>query len=145
MAFKHPLDPPIHWQSAAAFGKMIAQNVVSAEDVLPMMIEAAKKDGYSGDEGGLRSRLTWHITDVADHWRRERDRVEYLMRRELAPLLAALADGQEILQAAHQINRREHEPLLQHEVRAVVEAEMAALIMLMRRSKPEYRRRRHAR
>jgi hypothetical protein len=145
MAFKHPLDPPIQWAAAATFGKLIAQHLVDPEDVLPQLVEAAVKAGYTGDRSGLQARLIWHVTDTVDHWSRERDRVEYVIRRELAPMLAALADGQVILRSAQDINEREHEPLLRREVQAIVEAEMAALIMTMRRSSPINRRRRHAR
>lgn len=145
MAIKHPLDPQTQWDAAARCGKLVAQGILTAEDIVPQLVDAAVRAGYRADRVGLQSRLTWHVTETADHWRRERDRTEFVLRRELQPMLAAFADGQAILKAAHALNDQAHAPLLSSEVKAVVEAEMAALIATLRRQTPQTRRRRHAR
>jgi hypothetical protein len=145
MAFRHPRDPEVQWAAAATFGKAVALGLIEAEDAVGGLAEAAVKAGFQGDVAGLHARLTWHVSDIAAHWRGERDRTEFLIRREIQPMLAALADGEAILAAAHKLNQRQGEPFLAREVVAVVEAEMAACITALRRQEPRTRRRRHAR
>ncbi|MBX6382098.1 MAG: hypothetical protein IRZ07_03855 [Microbispora sp.] len=126
MAIKHPLDPPVQWAAAATCGKLVAQGILSVEDIVPKLLEAAIRAGYRGDRSGLQTRLSWHVRDNADHWSRERDRVEFLIRRGIAPLLAEWAEPIQILRAAHAINEKHQEPLLRREVKDLVAAEMAA-------------------
>lgn len=116
MAFKHPLDPQTQWDAAARCGKMVAQSILAAEDVIPALLDAAVKAGWKGDLCGLQARLTWHVTDTADHWRRERDRTEYLIRNDIAPKIQARAPGAEILSAAQATNDRQGQPYTNREV-----------------------------
>jgi hypothetical protein len=130
MAFSHPLDPPIQTAAANAAGKLVAQGILAEADILPELIAAAIKAGYRGHRHGLQCRLTWALRDSADHWRRERDRAEFLTRRELAPMLDAWEDAAPIFRAGHAINERLKEPLLRCEVVAVIESEMAVRLDL---------------
>lgn len=142
MAFRHPLIPPQQWAAAGSCGKLIAQGILAAEDVLPELCRAAMRAGYKGDLRGLRTHIAWHLADTADHWRRERDRAEFLIRRGIGPLLELLAEGSEILAKADAINTEAGEPLFWREVRAIVSEEMAATIAKQSRTPA---RRRHAR
>jgi hypothetical protein len=125
MAFSHPLDPPIQTAAASAAGKLVAQGILAEDDILPELITAALRAGYRGHRHGLQCRLTWALRDSADHWRRERDRAEFVIRRELAPMLDAWEEAVAIFRAGHAINERLQEPLLRCEVVGVVESEMA--------------------
>ena len=142
----HRLDPPAQTEAARRLGKLMAQGIVSYDDVLPQLVDAAVKlGGYSGCLSGLQSRLAGTLRECADHWRIERSKAEWVVRRELTPMLDALAEGLVILRAAHATNERLGEPLLRSEVMAIVEAEMAARMALMAPAPQPKGRRRHVR
>jgi hypothetical protein len=145
MAFRHPRDPEVQWAAAATFGKAVALGLIEAEDAVGGLAEAAVKAGFQGDVAGLHARLTWHINDIAGHWRRERDRTEFLIRREVQAMLGNLTEVGAILATAFGLNERQGEPLLAREVRGLVETETAAFISVLRRQLPQPRRRRHVR
>lgn len=148
MAFSHPLDPPLQTAAATAAGKLVAQGILAEADVLPELIAAAIRAGYRGHRHGLQCRLTWAIRDSADDWGRQRDRAEFLIRRELAPMLDAWEEATAIIRQGHAINERLNEPLLRREVMAVVEAEMAVRLAAFDRQSRTRKmkgRRRHVR
>jgi hypothetical protein len=145
MAFKHPLDPQTQWDAATTAGKLVAQGVIAKADVLPQLFDAAIRAGYTGDRRGLRSRLTWHLTEVTSYWRGVREKTERMMRQELITLLASFADGTDILDTAHKINEGANEPLLRFEVKRVVEEEIAKLLAAMQPPTQKKRGRRYAR
>jgi len=84
--------------------------------------------GYEGEPSGLRARLAWNVADVADAWRSRRDRMEFRIRRAIAPLLSRRAPAMEIVRTAHALNERDDEPLLRREVQSIVAEEMAAFL-----------------
>jgi hypothetical protein len=145
MAFSHRLDPPLQTAAARAAGKLVAQGILAEDDILPDLITAAIKAGYRGHRHGLQARLTWALRESADYWRRERDRAEFVIRRELAPMLDALEEGLAIIRQGHAINERLAEPLLRREVLAVVESEMSFRIAAFDRQRSSNRQMRRRR
>lgn len=148
MAFSHRLDPPVQTAAASKAGKLVAQGILAEADILPKLIEAGIAAGYQGDRSGLQCRLTWAIRDSAEHWGRQRDRAEFLIRRELAPMLDAWEEAHIIIRQGHAINEGLSEPLLRREVLAVVEAEMAVRLAAadrQSRTRQVKGRRRHVR
>lgn len=129
MAHRHPQDPEHGWKSAEMAGKLVAQGVLEARDIRDKIVEHAKERGDRiGDPDGFALRVLWHITDTAEHWRRERDKAEWLIRERTAPLIADWAHPEEILRAAHACNDELGSPLLRAEVRDVVGGELAAAV-----------------
>lgn len=141
MAFRHRLDSPVQWAAAGSCGKLVAQGILEARDMVPQLLAAAVRAGYDGDLLGLQSRITWEINDNADVWRRERDRTEFLIRRALQPMLEAWADANEIFREADAVNEQRGAPLLWREVTAIVEGQLAFAIERRVRTS----RRRHVR
>lgn len=141
MAVPHKSDPPIQWAAAASCGKLVAQGLVEIRDIVQALIDAAKEDAWQGDLSGLQARLTWQVTDTADHWCRVRDRTEYLIRNALGPLIEARAAGADILAAAHAVNEQQDEPFTSREVwRLVNEILEEAMARIDRMAKQRGRR-----
>lgn len=130
MAQRHPFDPPHGWKTAEIAGKLVAQGIVEAADFRDKIVQHALDEGFPslGDPDGFALRILWHINDTAEHWRRERDKAEWLIRERTAPLIADWAHPEEILRAAHACNDELGSPLLRAEVRDVVGGELAAAV-----------------
>ena len=130
MAQRHPFDPPHGWKMAETAGKLVAQGVVEAADFRDKIVQHAMDEGFPslGDPDGFALRVLWHIEDVAEHWRRERDRCEWRLRAHIAPMVAEWTDPDDIARAARDFNQAAGEPLLPREVDALVDAELAAAI-----------------
>lgn len=133
MAFKHPTDPPTQWGAAEKAGKLVAQGLLTVEDFLPQLMEAAIKQGFDGDLRGTQSRLAWHMRDVALMWEGRRSECDRRIKREIAPLIEGWAAAEDILALAHSINEDADEPLLRSEVKRTVAGELAFFLRNVRR------------
>ncbi len=141
MAQRHPFDPPHGWKTAEIAGKLVAQGIVEAADFRDKIVQHALDEGFPslGDPDGFALRVLWHINDVAAFWRRERDKAEWGIRKAIAPLIAAWADPEDILAAAHRCNADASEPLLRSEVKGIVAAELDAVVRLHTRRRRRVR------
>lgn len=129
-----PQIPPVQWGAAERCGKLAAQGILEVDEVVPLLYRAAIRAGYAGDRRGLRTRLFWRVRQVAEHWRLERDRAEWVIRRAVAPLVEAWSPGAEIDAAAQHANEGAGGPLLRHEVRHLVGDILDAAVTERRRS-----------
>ncbi len=138
MAFRHRLDPPIQWAAAGSCGKLVAQGILEARDMVPQLLAAAVRAGYDGDLMGLQTRLHWEITDSAHWWGMERRAMAWRIRRRIQPMFGVAPDPGRILHAADHENHEAGEPLLWREVKAIVAAELGAWVRTNSRRTSRY-------
>lgn len=139
MAFRHRLDPKLQHDAAASMGRLVAMGVLEQAEALDALCRAAEaKAPHDLDRVGLRSRLSWALSDSADAWRRARRWADLNLRRGIKPLLEARASAEDILRHAHTLNEAEGEPFARLEVVGLVAEEMLIALRGLRTRRGRY-------
>jgi hypothetical protein len=119
---RHRLDPAHVHAAATAFGKLVAQALVPADEALEHLAKAARNAGYAGDIGGLRSRLAAKVRASCHEWIAAAGEADTAIRKVVSPYLRA---RQPAIAAAFAENEARGAPLLPDTVRDIVAEEEA--------------------
>jgi hypothetical protein len=119
--------PPPQWGAAERFGWLVAWGYCSPEVVVPLLCDAALRNGYRGDFSGLRCRLYWRVAETADAVGRRRSWAEYAIRRAVRPLIGR-EPSNVLLRAAQQVGTKEGGDLPDWFVVAIVEEEIVSTV-----------------
>jgi hypothetical protein len=122
--------PAAQARAADLFGRLLARGLCTADECLPVLLEAALRRRPTLDPAGLRMRLAHRLCDAARAHAAERAAAVDRIERALAPLLAARATAGAIRARAAAENARLGAPLRGGEVEGVARA--AALGALRR-------------
>lgn len=120
----HPSDRLTAHEAAEKFGKMLAQGLLSYDEIMRALAP------HSSPE---QARLAWTLLDNAALWELRRANTEREIFFAIKPLIDKLADAAPILTAAHAVNHRFGAGLLAHEVVACVETSMSYKLASLRR------------
>jgi len=113
---KHPLDPPQTHAAVPRFAPLIANGLLTVAEVVPTLMQHAVEHGYTGDRGGLQSRLSCALADQANAITAARDRAERDIRRAAWQAMDALKPPDAVLRATAAVS----DALTATEVRSIV-------------------------
>lgn len=119
---KHPMDPPQTHAAVPRFAPLIASGLLTVAEVVPTLMQHAVEHGYTGDRGGLQTRLSWALADQAEAITAARTRAERDIRKAAWQAMDALKPVDVIMRAAWECAG----PLTSVEVRAILNDVAAA-------------------
>ena len=119
--------------------KLIAQGLLTREEVLPDIIAAAHQAAPHQDRSGVQARATWALDDAIRNAHLFRSATAAAIRRAVHSLAEQRAPREQILRSAADINRRADSPLLTYEVR---EEAREAVAWWLNRNAPAHAQRR---
>ncbi len=131
----HPADPETQHEAADRFGKLVAQGIITASECITSLVGVALDGGYSGDIGGLQSRLHWTLSDSERAWHEIRSRADWQVRKRVRSLADQRRPAAELLDGAYATNADLGQPFLQHEVYAIAREELATWMRIQSRKR----------